>query len=51
MLKYGVDGENISEQDRLDEQYRKVIGLQEGNMNTRTLSGPIVFQNKEGLNK
>lgn len=44
----------IGQDQLLDEQYRKVIGIPpERDMNARTLSGPIVFQqdNKAGANK
>ena len=50
MLKNDGDNNAFDEQDQLDEQYKKFIGMtQGGNMNTRTLSGPIVFSGQQNV--
>ena len=51
MFKHDGDNQTFDENDQLDDQYRKVIGINSkengctngSNMNARTFSGPIVF--------
>lgn len=46
---FKIEGDGDQSLNILDEQYRKTIGITDRDMNSRTFSGPIVYQMKTDM--